>query len=247
MAEKTLLEQLYPEGPVAAFGEIERAPVGYEPAPSKPTLLELYYPEGPVGQVSATGEQMREEAAIGAAQGAVRGTGSMAAALAGGKAVARAAAPLAATHPIAYGTTVAIGALGSAVLGNMAAEPLEKELFPAVAREDLIPYREGGITFGETISAAPFAFGLPVSNANRVSRILSSLGETARKNPKAYLIGETGAGVTAGIAGGATLAYDPNSTFKRMGAEVVGGMLNPTRVIANGIPKIREALTSLKG
>ena len=245
MAEPTLLDQ-YAEP--AAYGEIERAPEGYEPAPSQPTLLEVYG-EGYEAPLFPTTEEKVTEAAIGTAQGVTRGTASTGAALYGGQKAAEALKPMLATpytarlYPFAVGTA----ALGSAILGNEAVKPLEDALFPAKPREELVPYREGGITFGETIAAAPFAFGLPKSDANMVARMLSNMGETARKNKKAWLAAETGVGLTAGTAGGVSVAYAPDSPGTRFAAEVTAGMLHPLRVFTEGLPKLKESLTALKG
>ena len=53
------------------------------------------------------------------------------------------------------GATVA-GAGAGALLGN------EFDIrYPGVARQDLVPYREGGKTWGDTIALAPIAFGIP--------------------------------------------------------------------------------------
>ena len=247
MAEPTLLDQYSEpaqEAPAAA-GRIERAPEGYEPNPSQPTLMEIYGED--LSQFEfMPGEAKAKETALGVGEGLVTGTGFTASALKGGTEAAQRLAPLRGTHPVAYGTAVGLSALGSGIVGSMITEEINDAVFPELSNERLLPYREGGKTFGESIAAAPFAFGLPVSNANRVARFVSQIGETARKGKTGYLIGETGAATTAAIAGGTVVAYDPDSVGKRMAAEVVGGILNPTRLFADSVPKIRESLTALK-
>jgi hypothetical protein len=84
--------------------------------------------------------------------------------------------------------------------------------FPAVDRADLVPYREGGKTFGSAIATAPAAFGLPLMTGNRVSRFVSALGETARRSPVAFLGTEAVTAGTMGVAGGASESYFPGQT-----------------------------------
>jgi hypothetical protein len=247
MAEPTLLDQYSEpaqEAPAAA-GRIERAPAGYEPNPSQPTMVDLYGED--LSQFEfMPGEAKAKETAIGVGEGLVTGTGFTASALKGGTEAARVLAPMRGVHPIFYGTAVGTAALGSGIFGSMVAEEINDQIFPELSNERLLPYREGGKTFGESIAAAPFAFGLPVSNANRVARFVSQIGETARKGKTSYLIGETGAATTASLAGGAAVSYDPEGTGTRFAAEVVGGVLNPTRLFADAVPKVRESLTALK-
>ena len=142
------------------------------------------------------------------------------------------------------------GAIGGMILGGawgyLAGQGVETA-FPGVPREDLVPYREGGKTFGDSIAFAPVAFGLPVMTANRVSRFISGIGEAARRNPKAFLLAETTSAGGAGVGGGVAEAYDPGAAGTRFAAEVAGGMaMGPTRMLINGTTTAIDFLGNLR-
>jgi hypothetical protein len=120
--------------------------------------------------------------------------------------------PYAGIIPLA---TTALGAGSGMMFGN----ELDR-WFPAVDREDLVPYREGGKTFGSAISTAPAAFSLPLMTGNRVSRFLSTFGETARRSPVAFMGTEAVTAATMGVAGGASESYFPGKEGVRFGTEL---------------------------
>jgi hypothetical protein len=192
-------------------------------------------------------EDKAREAAYGTAIGAIEGGGTFGTALAGARVGA------AATPPVFPGVGFFAKPLGAAVgfgagltAGFLSTRNVD-QLFPEVAREDLVPYREGGKTFGESIAIAPMAFGLPVSNANRVSAFLSGIGEAARRYPKSFLASETSAAAGAGVAGGLSEAYFPGEQGVRMGAEVTGGFFTPGRFLvstAGAVSNFAKGLTS---
>ena len=188
-----------------------------------------------------------KEVGTGAVQGAARDTPVVAGAVAGlrlGMPMAAAAAPVisplfAAAIPLA---TTAFGAGAGYLFG----QELDR-WFPAVPREDLVPYREGGKTFGSSIASAPAAFGLPVMTGNRVSRFLSAYGEAARRNPATFMATE---GITAGsmgVAGGGAESYLPGNTGARLGAELAAGIFTPSRLLLSGVDLAFQGLQAAKG
>ena len=146
--------------------------------------------------------------------------------------------PFAAAIPVA--TTLA-GAGAGLLFGS----ELDR-WFPAVPREDLVPYREGGKTFGSAIGSAPAAFGLPMMTGNRVSRFLSTFGETARRNPATFLATETITGAGMGAAGGASESYFPGQAGVRFGAELGAGILTPTKLLLAGVDAASQGLKAIK-
>ena len=189
--------------------------------------------------------QRAEEAAIGAAQGAVRDTPVVAGAITGlrlGMPAAAAAAPFigpaAGAIPL---VTTALGAGAGMLFGN----ELER-WFPAVVREDLVPYREGGKTFGSSISTAPAAFGLPMMTGNRVSKFISAFGEAARRSPGAFMATEAVTAGTMGVAGGGAESFFPGQAGVRFGAELSAGILTPTKLLFSGVGIAKDGLKSIK-
>ena len=204
-------------------------------------------PELPAGLEAARPSlgQRATEVGIGAAQGAARDMPMVGGMLAGARiglattpAVAPFLGPFTPAYPIA--TTLAGGLAGMAF-----GQELDR-WFPAVEREDLVPYREGGKTFGSTLSTAPAAFGLPVMTGNRVGRFVSSFGEMARRNPKAFMAAEGVTATTTGIAGGAAESYFPGQEGARFGAELGTAIFTPTKLLLSGVDMAKSGLRSIK-
>lgn len=188
--------------------------------------------------------QRATEVGIGTAQGAARDTPVVAGAVTGlrlGMPLGLAATPF--LGPFSAAIPVATTALGAGA-GYLFGQELDR-WFPAVAREDLVPYREGGKTFGSSIASAPAAFGLPVMTGNRVARFLSAYGETARRNPKAFLGTEAITAGSMGVAGGASESYFPGQTGVRLGSELTAGVLTPSRLLLTAVDTASQALRSV--
>ena len=120
------------------------------------------------------------------------------------------------------------------LLGGMGVNYALEKMFPEEyetppLREDLVPVREGGRTFGASIAYAPSLYFLPEFTGNRVSRFISSMGKSARKSPYSFGFSEAVGAVGAGT--GAFLAEDifPGQKGTRFTAEVVGGIVFPGR------------------
>jgi hypothetical protein len=186
-----------------------------------------------------------KEAAIGAAQGAARDApvaAGMAMGLRMGLPMAAAAAPV--IGPIAGAIPLITTAIGGGA-GYFAGSELDR-WFPAVSRDDLIPYREGGKTFGSTLGTAPILLGVPVMTGNRVSRFMSGLGEMARRNPATFMATEGLTGVSMGLAGGASESYFPGEAGTRFGAELTAGLFTPSKLLLTGVDLAAQGLKTAR-
>lgn len=109
----------------------------------------------------------------------------------------------------------------------------------------LMPYYQGGRTFGETIGAAPLTFGMPVMQGGRVANFISNLGTEARLAPKTTAAQELFSATGSGLAGGAALAYNPESEGLRFGAEALGGMFAPPKMLLTAGQNAQGILTNI--
>jgi len=137
------------------------------------------------------------------------------------------------------------------VLGGMGVNYALQQMFPEeyeepALREDLVSMREGGRTFGTSIAFSPSAYFLPKFTGNRVSRFISSIGESARKSPYSFGTAEVIAGVGAGT--GAFFAEElfPGQKGVRFGAEVIGGIFAPGRLVVNSIGDVTDWAKNLR-
>jgi len=215
-------------------------PVGASPLGGGPNIQSITEPFTvddagmPVGATASRPDlgQQATEVAIGAGQGAVRD----APVVAGGAIGFRLGMPMGIAAAPLLGPAAGLIPLATTGIGMTAGYFLGKDvssLFPAVPREDLVPYREGGITFGSSIAAAPVAFGLPVMTGNRISRFVSAIGESARRNPFLYMGAELSGASGSALGGGTAVAYAPDSPGTRAVAEIGGGLLSPGKLLLN--------------
>ena len=139
--------------------------------------------------------------------------------------------------------------LASGLFGASRLSPLLESNVPPKYLQDpaLIPYFQGGKTFGEAIGAAPTVFRIPTMQGGRVANFISSMGDEARRAPKATLTAETVTGLGAATAGGFSLAYDPSNELLRAGAEVAGGMFNPLRTLSTAARNSQGVITNVTG
>jgi hypothetical protein len=187
------------------------------------------------GRLEPTPEEIQREVLYGTGAGTIEGASVMGGGVTGlriGTAIAPFTGPAAPFMP-------ALGFAGGVTAGYLLSKDADS-LFPAVARQDLIPYREGAKTFGQSIGAAPFAFGIPAIQGGRVAQFVTNLGEGARKYPKSYLFGETISGLSSGVAGGTAVEYAPDSPGTRLVSEIVAGVFSPGRLIVNGTTALGE-------
>jgi len=116
-----------------------------------------------------------------------------------------------------------LGFFSGLTLGALTDQALNN-LFPLPRREDLVPYREGSKVTASVIANAPWVFGIPKSDANRVARFLSGLGEQARQYPRSFVTRESLGGVGAGTGAALAEAYAPGDATTRFFSELAGGL-----------------------
>lgn len=255
MAAAPTIDDLFPSGekpeaPVTP-AEIKAAsrPAFYPPrppvAPPKQTTIDDLFPTGGAPEPSLG--DLAAASAQGAVKGGLRDPPVVAGALAGfrvGMPAAAAAAPF--IGPFAGAIPLATTALGG-YLGYEAGQSASG-IIPEVDNPRLKPYFEGGITFGSALLTAPLTFGLPVAGptAGRVATFLSTMGETARRNPKVFMGAETVTAGTTGIAGGTAEAYRPGQEGVRFAAELTAGLAPVSKLLTFGVDASKSALGAAK-
>lgn len=195
--------------------------------------------------VLPTATDKQQAALIGAGVGGVSG------ATVGGATIAglRAGAALPVPAPYRGYTTAAGGVLG--LVGGLTGSTyitnlLESQVPPRYLNDrNLIPYYQGGKTFGEVIGAAPMVYGLPVMQGGRIANFVSRMGTEARTAPRATAAREFFSATGAGTLGGASLAYDPTAEGLRMGAEMVGGMFAPPKALVAATQNAKGIIGSI--
>ena len=188
--------------------------------------------------------------AKGTARGAVRDVGILPGAIGGfklGMPLAAKAAPVlgpfAAAIPL---VTTAAGMYFGYEAGQAAEGVMPKETDPR-----LFPYGSGGETFGSALVTAPAAFFLPVAGptAPRVGTFISMLGESARRNPKAFLTLEGITAASMGVAGGTAEAYRPGEAGVRFTSELGAGVassLGAGKLLLTGVDLAKSGLSAIK-
>ena len=257
MAKPQSIDDLFPIGAPAEAGpspaEIEAAnrpaffpkaqATGQAPAASS---LDTMFPTG--GAPEPTGGDIAGTIAKGAAAGALRDSPVVAGAMTGfrlGMPLAAKAAPVmggaAALIPL---VTTAIGGYTGYQAGQAA-----ESVVPGEEDPRLVPYREGGKTFGSSIATSPAAFFMPTAGptANRVAKFLSGIGETARRSPGVFAVTEGATAASMGVAGGTAEAYRPGQEGVRFGAELGAGLLTPTKLLLSAVDLTKQGLSTARG
>jgi hypothetical protein len=130
--------------------------------------------------------------------------------------------------PAALAATTGVGFFA----GLLAGKPLSEILVSAPEDQEYVPYYEGGKTFGNTIAFAPVAFSLPPAIGTRLGPYISRIGESARKYPKSYLLGEATYGLSSSMGTVLSEEVAPGEAGTRFAAELTFGMLNPLRLVS---------------
>ena len=194
---------------------------------------------------AVTLEEGAREAAIGAVEEGSKSVAALGTGLKFGQRGAQLMAPFFPPYGAVAGGT--LGFVTGSVLGYTGADALLQDVFPIPARDELVPYREGGKSFGTAMSLYPVAFYLPAAGptANRLSRYISEVGDTTRKSPITTGLSTFSASSAMGVAGGTSEAYYPGEAGPRFVAEVAAGFVNPTNWLLTGVDKIRGPATNL--
>jgi hypothetical protein len=179
------------------------------------------------------------EAALGAGQGLIKESPTVAGAVSGLKL----GLPF---GPIPAVGGMLVGGFGGYYVGQTAEEGY-KALFPEPVDPTSKAYREGGKTFGGTlpfIAATPY---LPTLTSNRVGRFITGIRDAAVRNPKTFKISETIAATGAGVGGGIAESYDPGAPGTRFMGEVAGGLFAPGRFVINASATVADGLSKMAG
>lgn len=164
-------------------------------------------------------------------RGALTSSGTMAGAALGLKAGTAAApflGPLAPAGPLG-------GMIAGGVAGYFAGESAASGL-GLRSPEQMPPEDRPGAYFGESLGGSLGALALPYGLAatgykaggSMVGRWLDNVVNTAKTHPIMFGIAEVSPAVSSAIAAGTAEAVAPGQTGVRIGAEVAGGILNPT-------------------
>lgn len=131
-------------------------------------------------------------------------------------------------------TTVAAtvaGGLTGLLGGNQLGEQIGKQLYEEQTNPELKPFREAGKTTGGGLAYLPLGYTIPATTGVRVLDFLGKLGTFARSHPILYGALETQSAVGSGIGAGVAEATFPGETGPRITGEVVGGLLNPSKLV----------------
>jgi hypothetical protein len=139
-----------------------------------------------------------------------------------------------------------LGMIGGFVVGSEYSDYLD-QFFPMPPRQELLPYRAGADTLGQTLSTMPLAYGIPVMQGNTISRMLSNIGETARRRPFLFAATETAGGLGAGTGAFLAETLDPGDKTTRMVYEITFGLASPTRLFSDAATRITDNLTARIG
>lgn len=186
------------------------------------------FPE--VGGQSKQGDQVGAALEAGG-RSALTSSGTMAGAALGLKAGTMAApflGPLAPAGPL--GGMIAGGVAGY-FAGDTAADATGLR-----SPEQMPPEDRPGAYFGESLGGSLGALALPYglaatgykSGGSMVGRWLDNVVNTAKTHPIMFGVAEVSPAVSAAIAAGTAEAVAPGQTGVRIGAEVAGGIFNPT-------------------
>ena len=148
--------------------------------------------------------------------------------------------------PVTVPAASLLGLIGGFVVGSEYSDYLD-QFFPMPPRQELLPYRAGADTLGQVLSTMPLAYGIPVMQGNTVSRMLSNIGETARRRPFLFAATETAGGIGAGTGAFLAETFDPGDKTSRMVYEIAGGLTSPTRLFSGAATRITDNLTARIG
>ena len=225
--------------PILDLLQTPTAPASASPAPVSPILDLLQNPT----EQRITAADRRDAAIAGAGTGAATGL-TIGASTVGGMQLAAAASKN--PYVIGAGGVVGFGAgiVGSTFIDDLLKRTVVPEQY--YKNPELLPYYEGGFTFGSTIASAPMIFGVPTLVGGRVANYINTTTTSARQQPISTLFKEGTVATSAGLAGGTAVAYDPESVGLRLSAEITAGVVNPTQLLVSGVQSLRALIPAAK-
>ena len=232
-----------PSAPADASLDSFSAELGFSGTPSDDaaplSFFESILSQSVPEREDITASEVAEEAAKGAVEGFAPSVTGLGTGLVFGKKGATLGG-LAFGPPgaVAGGT---IGFLGGFVAGSEAINYLLDDVFPIPRREELVPFRQGGITFGESISLLPISFYLPAAGptASKVSKFLGDIRTTARASPKTTAAAALSVSTSTGIGGGTSELFYPGQAGPRFLFETTAGAINPTGLLVKAVDSAR--------
>ncbi|MDH3444261.1 MAG: hypothetical protein OEN50_10090, partial [Deltaproteobacteria bacterium] len=120
--------------------------------------------------------------------------------------------------------------------------------------EDVRPYAVAGEISGGSvpIGAAPLMAGgkrLIEREGKKVAPFINKIIDTAQTSPKAFALSESAMAGSAAVGGGIAESEFPGRMGIRVGAEVAGGFLNPTRLLTGalkvGVSGVKKVISSM--
>jgi hypothetical protein len=212
--------------------------------------------QAPAFDPDAFERQMRSWATSGAASGrgaremltgALESVAETGAPLAAGLAGMKIGAAATAGNPVGAAVGLGTGLLTGWLMGEQA-----KQTLPPVPPEGS-PLRVGTKFFADSLMTAPLAFGLPQAGATagRVSKLISGIGESARRSPGAYMTAEGIMSLGAGLGAGVGEGLNPGDPLAQAAGGLAGGLSFqlPATIVQNTItnvsPQLAKALNPL--
>jgi len=221
---------------LGAMAEQFTPPGKRAPGAFAPELDEFERKSVPIGP---TFEEKAEQVALGLGRGIKTGASALMPAFGGAVGGAKLGTLGGPFAPVTVPAMSALGFIGGFALGDRYSQYLD-QFFPAPPRNELLPYRIGGDTTGQTLATIPLAFGMPVMSGNVVSRFLSQVGETARRRPILFTTSEVGGAGGAGLGGGIAETFDPGNPGTRFLYEVTFGFLTPSRWLSSAASDVYD-------
>lgn len=215
------------------------------PVPSDDSVSMVPRPQD-YREYSTTGEALGQ-IPIGFVEGAVK-SAPVAVGLGTGLSLGMFAAPY--TGPFAPVTVLLGGGFGmyAGLQGEDAVTALADKynLFPSPERSDVVPFREGAKTTGGALTFTGGTRFLPDMVDNWASKLISSLGRSARENPKLFATVESLGAAGSGIAGGISEAAYPGDPLARFAFEFAGGTFFPFRTIVSNFGEGKNVVQGIK-
>jgi hypothetical protein len=228
--------RLTEEGAATGSGQIDFAKYG-KPVPGTPPR--------------ATGREAVSATLEGAAGGAVEFGGAIPGMMLGAKAGTAAAPFLGPAAPLGPPVGAALGLGYSLWAGKTAREGLGLRQ-PTEMPPELRPFGYGGESFGGAVTSAVYPYAAAATGfrfaENAVGSFLNQIINTAKTQPLRFGAAEVTTAASAATGAGLAEVVAPGQADVRIGAELAGGILNPTKLtmdaVSYGVNTLKRAATT---